>query len=658
MKPSSFLLILLLAISLQACQSEQNTASSTSIVNQSIEAIHQKELSHLPFDDLSDFKNAKRGFIATRQDRIIKANNGRTAMDIQEYDFMQTDAPASANPSLWRQGQLNSLHGLFKVTEGIYQVRGFDLANMSLIATDSGWIIVDPLTTVEAANAAIELVDQQLGQKPIKAVVITHSHIDHFGGIKGVISQQEVDAGQVEIIAPEGFYESAVSENIIAGNAMRRRATYMFGTLLPTDTIGSVGVGLGQAVSVGTNTILKPTITISETGQRVTIDGIEMIFQNTPGAEAPAECMFYFPQYKAFCQAEEINHTLHNMYTLRGAEVRNGLIWSKYIDESIQLFGEDVDISFGSHHWPTWGNDTILDFWSKQRDLYKFIHDETLYLANKGHNATEIAEMIELPESLSSAFANRGYYGTVSHNAKAQYQLYYGWFDGNPANLNPLPPTAEAIKYIEYMGGAKAVIKKVKKDIDKGAYRWAATVLNHLVFMDSSNQEARLLLADVYKQLGYTTESGPWRNFYLTGAQELEEGITLKHMKNASDQSEIIENLSLEKFYDYMAVRLDRSMTSGKEYHFNMIFPDSKEKISLHLVNDVLHNRVGVLANNPNATITMNRSIFNQIITKKTTGMDMIKSGDIKIEGDGAAYADFQKIVGTPFEVMFNIVEP
>ena len=581
----------------------------------SIEEIHQQLIKELPFEDRRDFDNAARGFIATRENPVIKNATGQVVFDLSWFDFMQGEAPKTANPCLWRQGQLNRMHGLFKVTEGIYQVRGFDIANMTIIATDSGWIVIDTLTTEEASKAAMELIEQHLGKKPIKAVIITHSHVDHFGGIKGVLTEEEIANGTVEIVAPEGFFESAVSENVLAGNAMQRRAGYMFGTLLPLATTGNIGCGLGQALSLGKTDIVKPTLTIHQTGQRITIDGIEIIFQNTPDAEAPAECMFYFPQYKAFCQAEEINHTLHNLYTPRGAEVRNGLKWSKYIDEAIQLFGAEVAVSFGVHHWPTWGNEEILELWTKQRDLYRYIHDETLHLANQGYTMIEIAEQVQLPPSLATFFANRSYYGTVSHNVKAQYQLYYGWFDGNPANLHPLPPAVAAEKYISYMGGADAVLEKVQTDIEKGEYRWAAMVLNQVIFADSQNKKARTMLTSVYTQLGYRAESGPWRNFYLTGAQELQEGVTYKHVRGRMVRDEIIKNLTLENFYDYLAVRLDRSKANGKQYVFNMIFPDTQETISLHLMNQVLHNRPGVLADKPNATITMNRSIFNDIIT-------------------------------------------
>jgi len=658
----SFLVYLFLLVTitsfLLSCNTNENTTKPIKIAPfQSVEATHQQVLTELPFENTKDFERADKGFIGTRKDPVIKNADGSLAMDLSWFDFLKKEAPSTVNPSLWRQSQLNRKHGLYEVTEGIYQVRGFDLANMTVVATDNGWVVIDPLTTEAVARAAMDLVNEKLGKKPVKAVLITHSHIDHFGGIKGVVTEAEVAAG-VEIIAPEGFYEHSISENIIGGNAMKRRATYMFGHLLPMDTMGMIGNGLGQKVSAGKVGILKPTITINETGQKVTIDGLEMFFQNTPGAEAPSECMFYFPKYKAFCQAEEINHNLHNLYTLRGAQVRNGQKWAKYIDETIQLFGDKAEVSFGSHHWPTWGKEDILELWTKQRDLYKFIHDETLYLANNGLTMTEIAEQIKLPKSLSSFFANRGYYGTLSHNSKAQYQLYFGWFDGNPANLHALPPTAAAKHYVRYMGGSAAILEKVQKDITAGDYRWAAMVLNHVIFAEPENKEARNLLATVYQQLAYVAESGPWRNFYLTGAQELQEGIVTKHLNGVTQTDDIITNLPLDNFYDYMAVRLDRTQTAGKNYTFNMIFPDIEETISLYLVNDVLHNRPGILAENPNATVTMDKRVFNDIITKKTTGLKQVLAGNITIEGSKSEYADFQKMVEKPFNLLFNIVEP
>lgn len=652
--------LLFFVLILCSCDKKYESVPVVVEASKTTKELHKMIRDYLPFDDKTDFERADKGFIATREDPIIKNEDGTEAMNLDAFNFVSGEAPSTVNPSLWRQSELNSKHGLYKVMDGIYQVRGFDLANVTFIESSSGWIVVDPLTTNATAKAALDLVTKHLGDKPIKAVLITHSHIDHFGGIKGMISEQDVDNGKVEIIAPEGFYESSINENVIAGNGMIRRATYMYGSLLSTDSIGMVGNGLGQKVGSGQYGILPPTTVIHETGQKLTIDGVEIIFQYTPEAEAPAEFMFYLPQFKAFCQAEEINHTLHNLYTLRGAQVRNGLKWSKYIDQTIQLFGSNVDVSFGSHHWPTWGSEDVLELWSKQRDLYKYIHDQTLYLANNGYTMNEIADMVKLPESLDKFFANRGYYGTVSHNAKAQYQLYYGWFDGNPANLNALPPAEESMHYVEYMGGSAAIIEKVKIDIDKGHLRWAATALNHVVFAEPNNQTARELLAEVYTLMGYGAESGPWRNFYLTGASELRSGIKAELLKKSSmsTSTDILTNMSLEMFYDYMAVRLDRSKTANKNLIFNLVFPDIGESISLYLENDVLHNRPGVVSERANATITMNKSTFNDIITKKSTGLKKMLAGEIKIEGSKSDYSDFQNMTEQPFNLLFNIIEP
>lgn len=621
--------------------------------------LRQQIEEYLPFEDSTDFVNARKGFIATRKDPIVKNEDGSISVDLNAWNFLDEAAPSTVNPSLWRQGQLNKIHGLFEVTKGIYQIRGFDLANMTLIESDNGWIIIDPLTSKNAAKAGLELANEQLGEKAVKAVIFTHSHIDHFGGIRGIVSEEDIEQNRVEIIAPEGFFEHAISENVIAGNAMMRRAMVMFGALISKDSLGMVGNGLGQVVSRGQFGILKPTKIVKETGEKLVVDGVEIVFQNTPEAEAPSEFMFYFPQFKAFCQAEEINHVLHNMYTLRGAEVRNGLKWSKYIDESLQMFGDEVEVSFGSHHWPTWGNEAIVDFWKKQRDTYRYIHDETLHLANKGLTMVEIAEQIRLPDALATFFANRDYYGTLSHNSKAQYQLYYGWFDGNPANLHALPPVEASVKYVEYMGGAENILEKAQRDYDNGEYRWVGMALNHLVFAEPQNRAARELLAKAYTQMGYQAESGPWRNFYLSGASELLNGINKEVYASAGKASEdILTNMSLETFYDFLAVRMDRSKAKGKTYTFNMVFPDINQTISLYLENQVLHNRVGVLADNPNATITMNKTTFNDIITQKSSGTKKYLMGEIKIEGNRDEYADFQSMVEKPFDLLFNIVEP
>ena len=645
-----------------ACRSSSKDVAvqnPNAAVSSFTQKVHRDIKDFMPFSDSTDFLNASKGFIATRNNPEILNPDGSIAYHLDWFTFLKDEAPATVNPLLWRQSRLNQMHGLYEVVEGIYQVRGFDLANMTVIESENGWIVIDPLTSKAPAKAAIELVFEQLGKKPIQAILLTHSHIDHFGGIRGILEQNQEDE-PIEIIAPEGFYEHAIGENIIAGNAMIRRSLYMFGVTLPRDSSGMVGSGLGQIISRGDNGVVVPTKTISQTGEKLNIDGIEFEFQHTPGAEAPSEFMFYLPQFKAFCQAEEISHTHHNLYTPRGAKVRNGLTWSKYIDETILLYGEKAEVSFGSHHWPVWGREAILDLWKNQRDLYKFIHDETLHLANQGYNKEEIAEMIRLPESLAKSFANRDYYGTISHNSKAQYQLYYGWFDGNPANLNPLPPEEEAKKYVAYMGGADSVIARAKKDYTKGEYRWVSTALNHVVFADPTNQEARKLLAQTYTQMAYQAESGPWRNFYLTGAYELLNGINAEvYPKNSlADSPDILTGMPLETFFDYLAVRLDRDKLKGKTYSFNFIFPDIDQKIHIFIENTVLHNRIGVLGANPNATIEMNKSTFNEILTKESTAVKKITSGELKIKGSVLDYMSFQKIVGEPFELLFNVIEP
>jgi alkyl sulfatase BDS1-like metallo-beta-lactamase superfamily hydrolase len=664
MKNFYYLLILMMfALGLNACKREEPATQRQIEVKSTsnTQAVHQAVLNFLDFKDSTDFQNARRGFIATLKDPIIRNTDGTIAYNLNEFDFLQAPAPASANPSLWRQGQLNRIHGLFEVLKDkIYQIRGFDLANMTLVASDKGWIVIDPLTSEASARAGLALANEKLGKKPIKAIIFTHSHIDHFGGVKGIISEEQAKTDKVEIIAPEGFFEHAISENVIAGNAMLRRAIFMFGQLLERSPKGLIGNGLAQVSSRGNIGILKPTQTVKQNLQKMTVDGVEIEFQNTPGAEAPSEFMFYFPQWKAFCQAEEINHTLHNLLTPRGAQVRDGLKWAKYIDQAIQLFGKEVTVSFGSHHWPTWGNANIVSLWKNQRDLYKFIHDETLYLANQGFTRREIAEMIQLPEALAKIFANRDYYGTLRYNAQAQYQLYYGWFDANPAHLNPLPPVEESVKYVEYMGGAANILAKAQKDFEKGEFRWVATALNHVVFAEPNNQAARELLAKTYTELGYQAESGVWRNFYLVGAFELRNGTQNElYKKNQIITSpDILTNLSLETFYDYLAVRLDRTQAVGKKYVFNMIFPDIKQQISLYLENQVLHNRPGVLAENPDATITINKTTFNDIITQKSSGTQKYLFGEIKIEGNREAYTEFQKMISKPFNNLFNIIEP
>jgi len=473
-------LLLIAALILAACQSEPSVDSGPQPVNNleassAVKSANEAVGRYLDFSDRRDFEAAERGFIATLPETAIPGLNGQTAYDYGAFGFLDGEAPDTVNPALWRQGQLNAKHGLFEVVPGIYQVRGYDLSNVTFIEGDTGWIVVDPLITKQTAQYALKLVNQELGARRISAVIYTHSHIDHYGGVRGIISEADL-TNATQIIAPIGFTRETVSENILAGNAMSRRASYMFGSLLERSPKGQVGVGLGQGISAGMPGMIPPTIIVDRTGQTVLVDGVEMEFILTLGAEAPAEFMFYLPKWKAFCQAEIINKTLHNMYTPRGAKV--------------------PDVSFGSHHWPTWGKEDITEFWAGQRDLYRYIHDRTLYLANQGYTMHEIPELMKLPDGLAKSFYNRDYYGTISHNSKAQYQLYFGYFDGNPANLDPLGPEAAGQKFVDYMGGAGNVIEKERSDYDQGEFRFAATALNHVIFADPKNQDAADLLAD------------------------------------------------------------------------------------------------------------------------------------------------------------------
>lgn len=611
-------------------------------------------LEALPFEDRSDFDNAKRGFIAGFDGPAILNKDGKVVYDIAGMDFLNGNAPDTANPSLWRQGQLNHITGLFEVTEGIYQIRGFDLSVMSFIRGETGWIVIDPLISVETAAAGWALLKEKVADLPVSAMIFTHSHVDHFGGVKGILTEEDAAARNVPIIAPVGFYEESIGENLIAGNTMSRRASYMFGNLLPKGPDGMIGAGLGNTTSSGVITILKPTVEISETPVSMTVDGVEIEFLYTPGAEAPAEFMFWLPQYNAMMQAEEINHVMHNLYTLRGAKVRSGDLWAKYIHDVINRYGDEVEISFGSHHWPTWGREEILEFWKGQRDIYRYIHDETLRLANKGYTMLEVAEELELPEALATQFANRGYYGTVSHNAKAQYQYYFGWFSGNPAELNELPPAEEGAKFVEYVGGAAALIEKARADYEAGNYRWAATALNHLVFADGSNEEAKNLLADTYTQLGYQAESGPWRNFYLTGAKELREGVT-GGQAAVTGSADMIRGLPIRTYLDYLAMRLKHPEAADTKITLNFDMPDAGDKFVIEIANGVMNYTMDKQSDSADASVTIDRATLNEINLQQKTFPDAMKAGEVKVEGDPQQLVAFLGLLDN-FDFWFNIV--
>ena len=623
-------------------------------------AVNRTPLAELPWDDKQDFAAASRGFIASLDDPVITNAHGRAVWNLDAYSFLEEEtAPPSVNPSLWRQSRLNAnYHGLFKVADGIFQVRGFDLSVMSIVETDSGYLVIDPLVTPPPAKAGMELVYQYLGRKPIVAVIYTHSHIDHWGGIKGIVSTAEVQSGQVKIIAPQHFMEFAISENVIAGNVMARRASYMYGNLLPKDRTGQVGAGLGQTTSSDLPTLIEPTHTITHTGQTMLIDGLEIEFQLTPGTEAPAEMNFLFPQHRVLCMAENVSHNMHNLYTLRGAIVRNPKVWAHYIDEAIALFDGRYDAIFSSHHWPTWGAAAGVDYLKKQRDMYKYLHDETMRLANQGYTLLEIPEIVEsqLPADLFKAWYNRGYYGTVSHNVKAVYQHYLGFFDGNPATLHPLPPEAAGKKYVEFMGGAENLLAKARESFDKGEYRWVAQVVNHLVFADPDNQAARDLQADTLEQLGYQAESGPWRNFYLSAAKELRDGVLdLGAPKTASP--DVIKAMSLDMFFDLLAVRLIGPQAAGKKLVFNASFTDTGEQYLLVVENCVLNYASGKQSAEADATLVMTRAALNEIVLGEATLAEKTAIGEARIEGDPAKLVEFLSLLDS-FEFWFNIVTP
>lgn len=632
--------------------------ADTNPATKATQTANKEVLNSLPFKDKQDFEDAQRGLIAKPESLIIKGETGNVVWDLDSYrSFISLDKPApdTVNPSLWRIAQLNIQYGLFKVSDRIYQVRGYDMSNLTLVETNSGWIVFDPLLAAETAKAAMELVDETLGKKPIHAVVHSHSHADHYGGIRGIVSEEDVKSGKVKVIAPEGFMEHAISENVTAGNAMSRRATFQYGAFLPRNEKGSVGIGLGMTSATGTNTIIEPNIIIEETGEEVDVDGVNMVFQMTPGTEAPAEMNTYFPQFRAMWMAENTTNVMHNILTLRGAEVRDALGWAKYINETIELYGDKIDVKFQSHHWPMWGNERIVDYLKKQRDLYKYTHDQTVRMLNQGLTGKEISEQISLPPELNNLWSGRGYYGTLRHNSRAVYQRYMGWYDGNPSSLNDLPPEPAAKKYVEYMGGAKKIIKRARKDFDNGEYRWLAMALKHVVFADPDNQEAKNLLADTYEQLGYQAEAGTWRSIYLQGAYELRNGTPDIEVSSTAS-ADTISAMSPEMLFDYLSVKLNGERAVGKKIVLNMDFTDLDTTYGLIVENAVLNYR-DTAFNNADATLTLTKAGLNQVQLGQKTMKEMIDSGKFEIEGDKAAFEEFFGLLDN-FDLWFNIVTP
>lgn len=608
----------------------------------------------LPFSDSQDFEDANRGLIGTRSPNAITNPQGEVVWDNDTYEFLQGDAPDTVNPSLWRQSTLNAIQGLFEVVPGIYQVRGFDLSNVTFIEGDTGVLVLDPLVTEETAAAALELYREHRGDRPVTGVLYTHPHVDYFGGVRGVTTQEDVDAGRVPIIAPAEFTEHAASENVYAGTAMARRSAYMFGAALARGPKGAVGTGLAQAVATGNITLMAPTLDITETGQEETVDGVRMVFQMAPGTEAPAEFLVYFPDHQALCAAEDATHTLHNLLTLRGALVRDSHAWSNYLTETIDLWGGEAEVVFASHHWPIWGADRVVKFLSLQRNLYAYLHDQTLRLLNKGHTGPEIAEEIVLPPALENAWHARGYYGSVSHNVKAIYQRYMGWYDGNPAHLWMHPPVEQGKRYVKLAGGADAVVANAREAYDEGDLRWAAEVLSHAVFAEPEHTAARDLLADTFEQLGYGAENGVWRNIYLSGCTELREGQFGTPTVSASP--DVISALTPEMLFDAIAIQVDGPAAWDEELSIDVVLTDTDARYRLRLENGALTYSAAPQSGDADVTLTTTKRALPALATGGLSADGLANAG-IELDGDASVLTRLAAVLD-PGDPDFAIVTP
>ena len=620
-------------------------------------AQNQAVLDALPFGDTQDFDDARRGFLGSLPEVEIKNADGRVVWSLREYAFLSEEgAPPTVNPSLWRQARLNMGHGLFRVTERIYQIRGFDISNMTVIEGDRGIVVIDPLMSTEVARASLELYMQHRGRRPVTALVYTHSHVDHYGGVRGVVDEEDVRARRVEIWAPDGFMQAAVTENVLAGTVMVRRAQFQFGTTLPKGPRGQVDAGLGKVTSRGTVTLIPPTRTIVEPIETHRLDGVEVVFQLAPETEAPAEMHMFYPELRALNLAENATHNLHNVYPIRGAQVRDANAWAKYLDEARDRFGRRADVVFAQHHWPVWDTPRILDFLARQRDLYKYLHDQTVRLMNHGYKAAEIAERLALPRSLAGTWHARGYYGTLSHNAKSVYQRYIGWYDANPANLNPLPPVERGRKYVEYMGGAEAAIRRAREDFARGEYRFVAEAMSHVVFADPGNVDARHLGADALEQLGYAAESATWRNAYLLGALELRQERPASGGR-APVSPDVVRAMSLDLFFDYLAVRLDGQRAEGRLLVIDWVFADLGQRYALNLENCALTYLADRRSERPDATVTLERAVLTRLLLRELAVPDAVAKGLITIDGDASAVADLFGLLDD-FTLMFEVIEP
>ncbi|MCB0994438.1 MAG: MBL fold metallo-hydrolase [Acidimicrobiales bacterium] len=618
-------------------------------------------LSRLPFDNTADDERASRGLLGRRTEAIGNANAGSlggTTWNTGSWAFVEGDAPDTVNPSLWAQAKRNGEHGLFEVTDGIYQVRGYDTSVVTFVATSSGWLVIDPLTTTETASAARRLVEEHLGERPVHAVIYTHSHIDHFGGILGVVSRDRIDAGDCTIIAPDGFLHAAVEENVVAQAAMGRRATWQYGMLLPWDPQGHVDQGLGKGVPIGTSVLVPPSVTITHTGQELTIDGVRVEFQLTPGAEAPAEMHVYFPERRALCLAENCTGTMHNIFTLRGALIRDALAWSRYLDEAIVRYADGIDLVFASHGWPHWGREDSIAHMRNHRDLYRWTHDQAMRLANRGLTPDEIADSIDLPPKLWEDWTCHGYYGTLSHNVRGVYQRHFGFYDGHPAHLHPHTPTDAAHRYVEFMGGMEQLVANARRSFDAGDYRWVVQVLRHAVFADPANTEARELQADACEQLGYQAEAGPWRDVYLSAATELRNGTpAIDHVVRPSTES--IAGMTPTQVFDYLGVRLDGpaalELSQGR---LRWRLSDRADVVMIELSNGSLHSRLVDASGSEevDTEITSTRADLD-----RAAGTDIDLAAEIAA-GTFAVTGDADLLVGIwqrleRFQMFFPIIE-
>ena len=629
---------------------QKDASAMTAETNEAVYAL-------LDFSDERERDFASRNLIAAPETLELTDESGKVVWSQKAYAFLDgadgspAEAPATANPSLWRNAQLNHLYGLFEVVEGIYQVRGYDMTNITFVAGDTGWIVFDPLMSVECSRAAFELVTENLGSRPVTGIVMSHPHVDHYGGIKGIVSEEEVAERSIPVIVPEGFAEHAVAENVYAGNAMGRRASYQYGVMLDPGPQGSLSIGIGMGQSKGSISYIAPTDTITTTGDVRTIDGVTMEFQMTPGTEAPAEMNTWFPDLKALWVAENCTGTLHNLYTLRGAEVRDGNAWANYLMETKARYGAEAQVTFQAHNWPHWGNDVVNEYLESTAAMYKFITDQTLMYVNLGYTSTEIANMIELPAALEKNWYTRQYYGTVRHNAKAVYQKYMGWYDANPVNLHPLAPADTAKKFVEYFGDTDAVLARATQDFEAGEYQWVAQVTNLIVFADPANEAARLLCADALEQLGYAAESGTWRNAYLTGAKELRFGVDDDPKYRTTGSADIQRAMEPAMMLDYLGILIDANAAQDLDLRINLAFTDEETYLLVVRSGVVLYER-GVQDESADATLTMERLGMFAILNR-----DEEAQKAIRVEGDPNVIAKLTEHMAA-FEFFFNIVEP